>query len=319
MFDNICFFSYVGDCDSENIREDEEYQLFKEKYQLPNNEEKYRINGKSLYMLSHPMTEEHQQKLMYLQSFSYMETGCDYFTKRQNYESFLILYTYKGQGTIRYRGKEWTLHEHEGMLIDCREFHEYQTAGASWHQCSLHFFGGMADLLYREMTEEKEPWFRCKNHEVFQKKLEQLLRIQKSAEQNRDFLFHHYLEDLLFYIGNCMEEGGEKGTIPEPIMLLQNYLEHNFTTDISLDEMAAFTGFSKYHLIRQFQKYTHFTPKEYIMQLRLDQACLLLQSTDFPSYKIGEMVGFAGEANFIQSFKKYKGKTPGAYRKEIKE
>ena len=46
---------------------------------------------------------------------------------------------------------------------------------------------------------------------------------------------------------------------------------------------------------------------------------MLLQSTAIPGYKIGIMVGFANEANFIQHFKKAFAMTPGAYRNEMKE
>ena len=116
-----------------------------------------------------------------------------------------------------------------------------------------------------------------------------------------------------------MTQGKDEDEVPENLRLLRNYLEHNFTLDLSLDEMAEFAGFSKYYLIRQFKKYTGTTPKEYILKLRIDQACLLLQSTEIPSYKIGQMVGFSSETNFIQRFKDYTGKTPGEFRRENAE
>ena len=44
------------------------------------------------------------------------------------------------------------------------------------------------------------------------------------------------------------------------------------------------------------------------------QAEMLLRDTKFPSYKIGMMVGFPSEANFIRHFRNKNGVTPGEYR-----
>lgn len=318
MFENLHLFSYMGNQSSQEVQKDIDYQIMKEKYHLQVPHEDYYINGKNLYLLNYPLSDEQRANLMYLQSFSYMEVGAKYYTKRQNYPSYLMLYTYKGQGVVFYQGKEKILHVGEGILIDCRKPHEYRTDGNLWHQCSLHFFGGNSDFLCHELIDPQNPVFHCSDHASFQHKLEQLLLTQKSADSKRDFLFHFYLENLLLFIVSCMRTNESMGTVPENIRLLRSYLEQHYTSNMSLDEMAAFAGFSKYHLIRQFKLYTSFTPKEYVTHLRLNHACLLLQNTDIPCYKIGEIVGFPGEANFIQIFKKYKRKTPGDFRNEYR-
>lgn len=46
---------------------------------------------------------------------------------------------------------------------------------------------------------------------------------------------------------------------------------------------------------------------------------MLLQSTAIPCYKVGIMVGFPNEANFIQHLKKAFAMTPGEYRNEMRE
>ena len=125
MFDKLHFLSFVGEVDEKEIYGDTKYQIFKDRYRISDSQEQYYLQGRSLFLLSHPVTEKHQKYLMRLQSFSYMETGDKYYTKRKNYDSFLLLYTYEGQGKVSYRGKERVVKKNEGVLIDCREWHEY--------------------------------------------------------------------------------------------------------------------------------------------------------------------------------------------------
>jgi len=72
---------------------------------------------------------------------------------------------------------------------------------------------------------------------------------------------------------------------PENIMLLTGCMEQHFQEDISLEELDRFMGMSKYYLFGQFKKYTGFAPIEYVIYLRLFQAEILLQNTEFLCYK----------------------------------
>lgn len=320
MFDHIYFFSHHTDGETQEILDTEEYQRMAQKHSLPAAEGmSFCIEGESRYLLQHPLSLEKQKNLMYLQSFSYMDSGASYYTKRVNYSSFMLLYTYEGIGELVYRGESYTLRKGDGFLIDCREEHFYKTAGNHWCHSDLHFWGGQSEFFYKENFANKLSVFHCARQDSFQIQLEKLLRMQNAPAVNRDFHFSFELEKLLFFILECQGEFHNHNEIPENIRLLQNYLEQHFVQDISLDAMAGFTGISKYHLCRQFKKYTGFSPKEYMTHLRLLQAKMLLQSMEIPCYKIGIMVGFANEANFIGHFKKAFAMTPGEYRNTMKD
>jgi AraC-like DNA-binding protein len=79
--------------------------------------------------------------------------------------------------------------------------------------------------------------------------------MQNEPMINRDFYISFELENMLFYILECLKEFQKTEEIPDTISLLQIYLEHHFAQDITLEAMAGFTGISKYHLCRQFKKF----------------------------------------------------------------
>ena len=76
MFEHIYFFTHQADGENQEVLEDEAYQKMAKKHHLPPAEDTaFCIDGKSCYLLQHPLSREKQKHLMYLQSFSYMDTG----------------------------------------------------------------------------------------------------------------------------------------------------------------------------------------------------------------------------------------------------
>lgn len=239
-----------------------------------------------------------------------------YFTKRKNYTSFLLLFTYEGKGSLFYEGNEYTLQKGDIFFIDCRKFHYYKTSGNNWEHSDLHISGNYVEFFYQENMLNKSPVFHCKQTTVFQQQLEKILQYQTADDSNWAFFVSHEIEKLLFLLLEWITPIQEDPT-PEALSILRIYLEHHFQHEISLDEMARISGISKYHLCRQFKKYIGFSPREYVLDLRISQAKILLQTSTIPSYKICTLIGFLNESNFIRHFKNATGMTPGQYRRQF--
>lgn len=315
MFEKIPFFSYEGNYESREVHMSKDYEKMAEQHGFDSmGDEDYHIDGKSRYLLPHPMTEERKDKLIYLQSFCYMMSGCEYYTKRSHYASFLLLYTCQGRGELEYDGKKYFLNENDLFLIDCRKPHIYGTKGEFWNHLDLHFFGGISEYFYQENFSGKNPVFHCQQPVNYQNQLEKILMIHTGYSMRRDFELSHCIEELLLQILDYVETPQELAEIPDNFRFLINYLERHFQKEISLEDMAKLAGVSKYHLCRKFKQYTGFSPKEYLIHLRILQAETLLQDTELPGYKIGILVGLPNEANFIGHFKKKNGMSPGEYR-----
>jgi len=66
-----------------------------------------------------------------------------------------------------------------------------------------------------------------------------------------------------------------------------DHIDQSFT----LDDLAATSGLSKYHFVRQYRAITGKTPMDDARHIRLEQARRLLMTTNLPLYEIGPMVG----------------------------
>ena len=94
------------------------------------------------------------------------------------------------------------------------------------------------------------------------------------------------------------------------------FINENYTRpELSLDEVAAFMGFSRSYMSRLFKEKTGCRYIEYIAQLRLEKAKELLLTTDLPIKAIPEMVGYYNLAGFREKFKKTFGVSASEFRK----
>ena len=96
---------------------------------------------------------------------------------------------------------------------------------------------------------------------------------------------------------------------------ITDYINENFCENISLDSVAEETGLSRYYVSHLFKELMNTTFINYLNELRLSRAALLLKTTDTPVIDIAGKSGFNNISNFNRAFKMFHGTTPSKYRK----
>lgn len=94
----------------------------------------------------------------------------------------------------------------------------------------------------------------------------------------------------------------------------RKYMEEKYSYPITVEDVAAYTGISRSYLFRLFSSVEHRSPKEYLLDCRIRQACRLLKQTDLSVQSIAHSVGFEDNLYFSKVFKKRKSCTPSEYR-----
>lgn len=95
------------------------------------------------------------------------------------------------------------------------------------------------------------------------------------------------------------------------------FMDAHYTEPFSVSELAKKAMLSDRHFSRIFTRTYKISPIQYIHQLRLEKAALLLKNSDAPITEIAYLCGFNDSNYFTKHFKQHFGLTPSAYRKLI--
>ena len=162
------------------------------------------------------------------------------------------------------------------------------------------------------------------------RKLEITPRIQ-SILQELSFLADHTREpgnadriDLLsysllleFFLAEKNPSSEEK-FYEAKIRKIASFLQLHFREKISLNLLAEENALSLRTLFRYWNRIFHDTPYNHLQDLRLAEACRLLETGDQPVSVIAERSGFSDASYFVRFFKLKYGLTPASYRKNKK-
>ncbi|MDE6203775.1 MAG: AraC family transcriptional regulator [Lachnospiraceae bacterium] len=100
---------------------------------------------------------------------------------------------------------------------------------------------------------------------------------------------------------------------------IKNFLDSNYSENITLDTLASITHMNKYYMAHAFTRYTGLSPINYLIQKRIQEGKSLLESTSYSIAQISAMLGFSSQSYFSQAFKKATGRTPVQYRNEFRK
>lgn len=92
------------------------------------------------------------------------------------------------------------------------------------------------------------------------------------------------------------------------------YIDSHYAEDLTLEDVASYSGFSKYHFTRLFKLYTNTTFYECLSIKRIKAAEQLLSEPDLSITEIALQVGFSSISTFNRVFRQHKNCTPSEYR-----
>lgn len=91
-----------------------------------------------------------------------------------------------------------------------------------------------------------------------------------------------------------------------------DFMEENFTCDLSIEEIAHYTGRSLATFKRDFKKISELTPEKWLIKKRLERAYELMNAGGKKVVDVYAEVGFRNPSHFSTAFKREYGMSPTA-------
>ena len=115
--------------------------------------------------------------------------------------------------------------------------------------------------------------------------------------------------------------GGQAQFIPRPVPAQSDRLgdvfawaRQNLGQDLSIDRLASEARMSRRTLIRRCEEATGLAPGEWVLQVRINEACRLLETTLLSIEQIAAAVGFGSADTLRHQFRSRFHTSPARYR-----
>ena len=95
----------------------------------------------------------------------------------------------------------------------------------------------------------------------------------------------------------------------------RNYIDNNYDKNLNLELLSKIRLTSKFHLLRLFKRYYGITPKQYLIEKRIEKSKILLKEGSTVT-ETCYAVGFESTSSFSTLFKKITGLNPSEFQKK---
>lgn len=230
------------------------------------------------------------------------------------HETYTLCTVAQGRSRYRYRGKELFMNDHSSALMEPGETH-----------CSVTLLPGDFKVIMiapavvtdasRELGLTSTPHLR-RSDSADPKLFLSLYRFCAAVENESSVLEQQSL--FAACLRTLLEQTEQRPPALDgmnehhAVARIKRYLHERFAEAVSLDELEALTGLSRFHLVRTFTKQIGMPPHIYQINIRIARAGKLLKA-GVPPVCVSTDLGFADQSHFTRHFKRVWGVTPSRY------
>ncbi|MGI5893739.1 MAG: AraC family transcriptional regulator [Candidatus Merdivicinus sp.] len=159
--------------------------------------------------------------------------------------------------------------------------------------------------------------YRPRNGEQIRRRLLDIYNARGSTPAHESRM----LGRLYLFLGELMEQApiGRATTAKQYVDKAAGFISRNFSRDISIGDVADFTGISESHLYRVFSAELGIAPAQFLIRYRIHEAAALLRSTSLSIGEVAASCGFRDPLYFSRIFHRIQGLSPREYARKFLE
>ena len=237
---------------------------------------------------------------------------------------FQLIYIAAGKAHFHFgRNSEEETIVHAGHMVLYRpkeaqkyEYYAEDQTEVYW----VHFTGSDVTNILRSygLTDSKKVFY-CGSGSSYQNLFRAMINELQMCNDSYQEMLEMYLRQIFIRLQRHFEQTimTDTSQIAEEIDKAIVYFSEHYNEAINVDAYAKQNRVSTNWFIRNFKMYTGTTPKQFILQKRINNAETLLQNKQYNIKEIAQIIGYDNPLYFSRIFQRTKGISPSEYRKNI--
>lgn len=251
------------------------------------------------------------------------ECGIQQFLPNQTYSyvvtaNFVLHYIEKGQGIIRINDRSYTSGGHNGYILRRGQVVTYSGSRTDpWKTWWVGLSGTNLEefLRYSRLNGQDILEFKEKSPAV-----SLIKEICKATEHENEISVFWYRQKTYELLGALEKEftNSKMVVLNDELDIIEqvyNYICRNCDEPLRINDLSEQFGISRSSLFSRFRKKYGQTPKQFILNMKIDRAAQLLDETSDSVSEIAARTGFSDYFTFEKAFRKLKEMSPKQYRK----
>ncbi|QUI21220.1 helix-turn-helix transcriptional regulator [Vallitalea pronyensis] len=243
----------------------------------------------------------------------------NFWQRRKNgRKDYYLIYVNSGQLLCSINGISYRVKEGHMILIPPHQPHEIYYTDKVYHEVYwVHFTGyGVPPLL--EKLQLLDNVYYVGKHPLIEDLFSQMIRDLQMRRTAYDDVCSGYLIQLISSFSRWVREGVSLNFESE-VYRVMIYLHEHYNKSHTTEALASRCNLSPYYFIHKFKKICGQSPQKYLTCIRIEKAKKMLVESDVQISDIAYVIGYKNPLYFSKTFKRYTGKTPSEYRREMSD
>lgn len=266
------------------------------------------------------------ESTLHITDIGYYPRAKYHFRERlQGISQYVLIYCIEGEGWFKLREKTYKVSANQFCILPANIPHSYgSNADNPWTIYWLHFKGSLAGF-YAEGFDTPTSILPDEQSRINDRLsvFEEIYHVLERgySRENVNFAISglYYFLGTIKYISKFRESRNEYPDSKDIVERATEYMKENLEKrTLQLSELCKHLGYSESHFSLLFKKRTGYSPINYMLHLKIQSACHMLDFSDMKISQICHKIGIADPYYFSRLFTKTMGTSPTEYRKNKK-